>query len=407
MPFGTPTGKSGFLRRARMGSRAGALLAILLVGALAPAFIPPASAMMLNRACWTDIFGENWVGNPSVPASEYTLIKPVDGETPPYRIAMKLLFNEEIYEGNPTDVELLLIAGCIGGGGEFCSPLGSDQDDDCIPDGQDNCPTVPNQGQENFDGDGQGNACDPDDDNDILSDGFEATHQTSSFNQNQDNDLEDPQDGGAPDPNKPKIDGLDLSLVTDKLHVKLIATHYHANNGCDFDNPPETYLSGNPTFSIPGMARTRLLKIPVHWTSDWYADDTPARKNPSDEEMKNSFVIEDEAIHSEPYDEFSGDPKSYLSGITSIEVAFQIPGLRDYDWPDGDDVVNLGSESAPSTDLIIDLPPGTPQTFVWNGSGDCWAAMEISMWEGVSGDLIAAAFANRNAGKVPGDPPFG
>jgi hypothetical protein len=46
-----------------------------------------------------------------------------------------------------------------------------DEDADGIPDGSDNCPSVPNPGQEDYDQDGDGDVCDDDDDNDGVLDG--------------------------------------------------------------------------------------------------------------------------------------------------------------------------------------------------------------------------------------------
>ena len=64
-----------------------------------------------------------------------------------------------------------------------------DSDGDGEPDTTDNCPTVANAGQANNDLDGQGDACDSDDDNDGMPDSYEITNGL--------NPLDDPLDTDA------------------------------------------------------------------------------------------------------------------------------------------------------------------------------------------------------------------
>jgi len=56
-----------------------------------------------------------------------------------------------------------------------------DSDGDGVVNGADNCPAVHNPGQQNNDGDGQGDACDADDDNDGMPDAFETANGFDPF----------------------------------------------------------------------------------------------------------------------------------------------------------------------------------------------------------------------------------
>ena len=64
--------------------------------------------------------------------------------------------------------------------GDACE---SDDDNDGVPDVSDNCPLIANSGQENNDGDLFGDACDSDDDNDGVADGQDNCHYIANASQ--------------------------------------------------------------------------------------------------------------------------------------------------------------------------------------------------------------------------------
>jgi len=107
------------------------------------------------------------------------------------------------YEGEPAMLEIT----CGFQGGFWSVPSETDADGDGWSDETDNCPTVPNFRQTDFDGDGQGNACDSDDDNDGVPDDTDAFPLDPNETQDTDGDgLGNNADNCPSDANEDQID---------------------------------------------------------------------------------------------------------------------------------------------------------------------------------------------------------
>jgi thrombospondin type 3 repeat protein len=101
------------------------------------------------------------------------------------------------------------------------APVLPDADKDGRPDASDNCRDVANPGQVNSDGDALGDACDPDDDNDGLTDSVEQAKGTKRLDKDTDDDgLSDSREVNTTKTNPTKFD-TDGDKLSDGLELGL------------------------------------------------------------------------------------------------------------------------------------------------------------------------------------------
>ncbi len=147
----------------------------------------------------------------------------------------------DVGDGADSDVfvDNVINGGIVVGGGTC-----SDSDGDGLPDSNDNCPTVANALQENFDGDSQGDACDADDDNDGLVDTSEPSSGCTSGGGRLDPDCDNDNvsDGPSdPDGAGPIVAGADNCITTANTN-QLNTDGDSLGDVCDPDDDNDTVL---------------------------------------------------------------------------------------------------------------------------------------------------------------------
>ena len=120
----------------------------------------------------------------------------------------------------------------------------ADGDGDSVPDPTDNCPSVANPTQDNYDGDTPGDLCDVDDDNDGVTDGTDICSQ-GMIGLGGDNDSDGCKDGeDVDDDNDAVEDGFDnCQLVANADQVDFDIDH--AGDVCDTDDDNDGLADGN------------------------------------------------------------------------------------------------------------------------------------------------------------------
>ncbi|MCK5480137.1 MAG: dockerin type I repeat-containing protein, partial [Gammaproteobacteria bacterium] len=136
--------------------------------------------------------------------------------------------------------------------------LDPDSDIDGIPDASDNCPDFFNPGQQDNDGDGLGDVCDPDDDNDGLTDLTEISLGSDPFVADTDNDGLSDGDEVNIHSTSPVLADTDGDTLSDGDEVNVYTTNPTLvdTDSDGFDDNVEIDAGSDPNSntSIPGTA---------------------------------------------------------------------------------------------------------------------------------------------------------
>jgi hypothetical protein len=207
---------------------------------------------------------------------DYSVNCPVGG---PYNVQVIANYDSATPDADPTNNQdenvIQVIVTCDGDGDGVCTPT-------------DNCPEDANPDQLDTDGDGLGDACDPDDDNDGNPDGTDDCDTIA-----EDYDTVDDADG-CPD--------TDVGVSVEKEEAYTVDASVSVNKAVQITvtngNYPADVRVVITAVSKVGQCEVRLVPAPGDSYSEYYTDETPGAPNPDTLTSQIEFVIPMAALES-------------------------------------------------------------------------------------------------------------